>query len=457
MISIKPSMIESENFYSKMLIEPTTTIKKRLAIAFAVAVIIVFSAILAFGKRDGKLPPVVEVKSQEAKNAAPVLAKSEVAGLIEKNAFSPNEQVVPIADENGNVLYVRTTVLPSLQARATRWVKASRAAQTALVIINPDTGEVLALAGYRNDGEDYGTALAGSFPAASLFKIVTAAAAVEAADLSADSALAYDGGKHTLYKNHLKKEADQGSNASTLKESFAESINSVFGKLGAFTLGPAELADFAGRFGFNHELGFEIPVESSTFSVGDEKDAFHLAELASGFNRQTRVSPLHGALMAAVAATGGKLPEPFIVKEVFDIENNIYYQAASSEATEAVSPATALELERLMRSTVEEGTARKTFAGAKNHPVLSKLVIGGKSGSINNEDGQRVDWFVAWAKPGQDLNGAPSLALSAVVVYDDLATTTSQRLIKDSILAYYQDYIKRQGSKNGGTRSARAN
>ena len=413
--------------------------------------------------RRGQSPvaPVIEIVEKTGAEAGTErtgaeMGKRDLAGLIGSRPLEADQQILEITDQSGNVLYVRTTLLPELQALADKWLQSSRAHQAALVVMNPDTGEVLAMAGYSADGQEGNTALAGSFPAASLFKIVTAAAAVEKAEMSAESKLAYDGGKHTLYKNNLAKEPDKGRNSVTLQESFADSINTVFGKLGVFTLGPEELAEFAGRFGFNTDINFEMPVEASNFAVDDQPDDFRLAELASGFNRETKVSPLHGALMAASVVSGGRLREPTLVREVFDRNNHIYYQSDPGELREIISPATAEELSRLMRSAVEEGTGRRTFGSASTHPVLSRLVIGGKSGTINNEDGQRVDWFVAWAKPRPGLGCEDKLAVSAVVVHNWTAVTTSQRLVRDALNAYYKDKLgQRRPSGASSSRAAR--
>ncbi len=375
----------------------------------------------------------------------PALDKKALAELLGSRSIATDEhQILEMRDEQGATLFVRTTIAPALQAKAGEWVNSSQAKQAALVAIKPETGEVLALAGFRADGEGANAALTGSFPAASIFKIVTAAAAVEKADFSAESTVAYDGGKHTLFKGNVVKEPDKGNHAATLKESFAESINTVFGKMGAFTLGPEELSEFAGRFGFNADIEFEMPVEASTFALEDGEDLFRLAELASGFNRATRVSPLHGALMAGAAANGGLLRKPSFVREVFDRENRIYYQAGPPEGAQAVSPETAEELSALMVAAVREGTGRRTFGRAALHPVLSRLSIGGKSGTINNDAGERVDWFVAWARPlaghGDEKD---SLALSAVVVHGGVTKFTSQELVRDAIVLYYEGRLNK--------------
>ncbi|MDR1545855.1 MAG: hypothetical protein LBU12_03930 [Deltaproteobacteria bacterium] len=399
------------------------------------------------------------------------LEKAELAAIIGSRNLSPTEARLFSAEgPDGQPLFVRTTLDPELQALACRLVEDSKALKTALVVLDPRDGRVLALAGASAGQADGNAALEGSFPAASLFKIVTAAAAVEKADFTADSAVSYDGGKHTLFKGNVFKEPNQGRHQATLRESFAESINVVFGKLGTFAVTPEELVDLAERFRFNEDIDFEMPVAASTFELGlagseedsadheglgtpAEQEAFHLAELASGFNRVTRVSPVHGALMASAVAMDGELFEPTIVSEVFDRDNNVLYRSRPQSLGQIVAPETAHELAALMRAAVSEGTGRKRFADAAVHPLLSRLELGGKSGTINDEDGARVDWFVAYAKPSQDGETAGPLALAAVVVHDGRTATVSQEMVRRAALAWYGPRLSepKSGARSGAT------
>ena len=365
--------------------------------------------------------------------------KKELAGIIGSRPFQPDElHTFTIEDGQGHKLYVRTTLDPALQAWAVGQVRKVKAKAVALVAINPHTGEVLAMASYRSDGRPINVALSSSFPAASLFKIVTAAAAMEDKNLNSSSTLSYDGKKHTLYKKDVAKGINVGHNQATLKQSFAQSINSVFGKLGAFTLGPEELDAFARKFHFNQPIDFEMPVQSSHFKTADQEDPYRLAELASGFNRTTTVSPLHGAMLSSAIVNEGILMEPTVVREVFDLNNRIYYIHEPNNLGRVVSQRTVGELRKLMRATVAEGTGRKRFRDASKHPVLSHLEIGGKSGTINNDQGNRVDWFVSFAALK---NSNQALALAAVVVHGEKLGTRSQELVREAIIRYFRSRL----------------
>jgi cell division protein FtsI/penicillin-binding protein 2 len=378
--------------------------------------------------------------------AARAMGKGELAYFIgPRDLDQADIDYFEISGPDGQPLFVKTTLDPGLQTEALKWVKGSGALRTALVVLDPSSGRVLAMAGYGNP--EGNAALEGSFPAASVFKIVTAAAAVEKAEYNSMTKVAYDGSKHTLYKANLSKGPDQGVHQATLKDGFAESINSVFGKLGAFSLEPTDLEEMALNFGFNETFSFELPLSSSFFPLGeDPNDTFRLAELASGFNRDTRLSPVHGALIASVAINGGELFEPTIVSEVFDLNNKAIYHGAPRLMGRAVSLQTAEELSVMMQAAISDGTGRKRFSDADRNPVLSKLIIGGKSGTINDESGAKVDWFVAFASPASDDGIQDQLALAAVVVHDGQTNVGSQELVRKALMTYYKE---RLSSVNG--------
>jgi cell division protein FtsI/penicillin-binding protein 2 len=346
------------------------------------------------------------------------------------------------AGADGQALFAETTLDLDLQAKAFQWLKKTRAKRAALVVMDPLDGEILALAGYRGDGQSGNAALAETFPAASLFKIVTAAAALEKTDYEAESPLAYDGGKHTLRKGNVDKAPEEGRWRTTLKEGFAESNNGVFGKIGAYGLKPGELAEYARRFYFNRPFEFELPVAASFFEESPESEPFRLAELASGYNRETKIGPLHGAMLAAAVVGGGALAEPTLAREVFDLDNNVYYESKPKALARVVSEDTAKQLSELMEAAVTNGTGRRHFADAGEHPLLSGLVIGGKTGTMNDEEGARVEWFVAYSYwPEAGSGPAWPLAMAAVVASDGKAQVDSQELVRRALIAYYQPLL----------------
>ncbi len=396
-------------------------------------------------------PPKVQVfqKTDSDSNRPKSLTKDTLARLIGPRSFNEDElNAFEIKNKTGEDLFVNTTLIPELQKWAVKTISRTRAHSAALVILNPDRGDVLAMASYTDNHQPVNLVLRSSFPAASLFKIVTAAAAVETANLNCSSILAYNGRKYTLYRKQLRTDVRSGRNRVTLQESFAKSINVVFGKLGAYLLSPDVLKEFARRFYFNKPIPFELPVQPSRFKPPDS-DSFHLAEAASGFNRTTMLSPLHGALIAAAMVKDGLIVEPTVVREVFNRNNNIYYRHQTAYLGRAISTETARELKRMMRATITKGTGRPFFRRRRAQAILSKLEIGGKSGSINDNQGRRVDWFISFAvKKGSH----DKIALAAVVVHHrDKLGLRAQAIVRDSIIHYFGPHL-RADKKSNATR-----
>ena len=72
----------------------------------------------------------------------------------------------------------------------------------------------------------------------------------------------------------------------------------------------------AHSFGFNQELMVELSLGQSFFEV--PKDDYNLAEIASGFNKKTMISPIHAAVLSSVIANDGVIKYPFIVSKLTD-------------------------------------------------------------------------------------------------------------------------------------------
>jgi cell division protein FtsI/penicillin-binding protein 2 len=330
------------------------------------------------------------------------------------------------------LLDVTTTIDPDLQAALTDALDTRHARYIAVVVLNAANGRILAMVGFDRTDPDANPCLDKHFPAASIFKIVTAAAAVEKLGMTAGTPLTYNGARHTLYKSQIKDTRNRWTRKTTLQESFALSVNPVFGKLGALYLKHDDILRFGEAFGFNQSIRLEVPVEPSLLEV--DAEPYHWAEVASGFNRQTMISPLHGALLAASLVNAGTMMEPSVVRSVRDAQGRVLYESTSAPMHRPVSPETTEVLRRLMAATVARGTARKPFRGYQKDKVLARLDIGGKTGSIDNQTHDaRLDWFVGYAGDGQD-----KIALGAIVAHEDYIGKRAATYARNAISAYFQ-------------------
>ena len=240
-----------------------------------------------------------------------VVTKKDLRGLIDLETLCNSPDCKIDINYSGKLFSVETTLDKGFQSYMLKVIQRSQSPLIAFVAMDPETGRILSMIDSRKANRAKSVCLSSQFPAASIFKIVSAAAAMDRCNISGDTELRYNGSAHTLYRNQLTDRINRYTNSISLKSSFAKSINPVFGKLGISCLKKDLIEEYAIRFGFNQLIDFELPVEPSRISVGD--DPYHWAELACGFNRVTLISPIHAAMMTAEIVNDGKLVEPTII------------------------------------------------------------------------------------------------------------------------------------------------
>ncbi len=333
--------------------------------------------------------------------ADPNLANSSVSSTTNKNGIDSTNQ-------NSRNLTIRTTLDMQLQNFLLEQIESlslldrGKPEIIAMVAMDPHTGKILAMAGFDNHSPETNPCTDRVYPAASLFKMVTASAAVEAYGYSPATTMYFSGGKYTLYKRQLSDNTNSKyMNKVTLAEAFAQSINPVFGKLGSIILGKDVLEKYANSFGFNQEIDSELDVKAGNFTITE--NSYQWAEVASGFNRTTTISPIFGAMIASTMLNSGKTPVPCIVESVKDDSGKLLYKRKDEILNNTVKPDTAKAMVQMMNGTVVTGTARKSFRGADKDTVLSRLKMGGKTGSLSNSDRSvKFDWFSGFCTDTQE-------------------------------------------------------
>jgi cell division protein FtsI/penicillin-binding protein 2 len=324
------------------------------------------------------------------------------------------------------------TFEPKLQQAMEDLIQSYSPDYGAFVAIDASTGKVLSMVSYSNRPEvKSNLALRATFPSASVFKMVTAAAAIAERNFSPDTVISFNGANHSLYRgNVLNTRVTRWTRSMTLKTAFAKSVNTVFGKIGAFKLEPAELREYADRFGFNRKIAADLPVEEGHAPVSD--DPWSRAETASGFTRENTMSPMQGALMAAAIANDGVMMEPYVVKSVFSADGTELYAAQPKVFNQAVDPNTAAELRELMKETVARGTSHKSFRGFFKKD-FADIDVGGKTGSLTGDNpAGKYDWFVGFANDGNR-----KIAFASLTIHEKFWKVKSSYLVRRAIETYF--------------------
>src|SRR6185437_3840995 len=237
---------------------------------------------------------------------------------------------------------------------------------------------------------------------------------------------------HTLYRHNVfKTRFNRWTHYSTLKEAFAKSINTVFGKIGAYHLQPDQLRLYADRFGFNRTIASDVPVQEGHAPIPE--DPWGIAEAASGYTRDNTMSPLQGALIASSIVNDGVMMEPYLVQSVYHEDGTPMYAAQPTVANEVVDVATAQEIRKLMRETIISGTCRQTFHGF--HRKCALIDVGGKTGTLNGMSPPgRYDWFVGFAD-----DGSKKLAFGTLTIHGAYWRVKSSYLARKAIETYYKE------------------
>ena len=279
----------------------------------------------------------------------------------------------------------------------------------ALVALDPKTGRVLAYVSHSSANPDAGDLVRDPTPpAASVFKVVTGAALLDAGVTPAER-VCYSGGFSALREADLVDDKARDRSCASLAEAMGGSINTVFAKLADRKLDGARIGRYAQAFGFGHALPFDVPLRGSPYEVPD--DRLERARTAAGFWHM-HMSPLHAALIAATVANAGAMPRASMIERVIDAQGRTVHAHTASTFRSVVGRSTASALASMMALTVSEGTAHSAFYDPKGRPYLPGISVAGKTGSLSSERPYRhYSWWVGFA-PEHD----PKIAIAALVV-----------------------------------------
>ncbi len=368
---------------------------------------------------------------------AKLWTKAEMTSVMKKHAtadllnFHDNEMKVDGYEEPVILEY---SIDAGIQLQAEEIFEQYHPDFGALVAIDAESGRILASTSTNRAFNFTGIpAFRATIPAASVFKVITAAAAIEENQYHGESIIAYSGRDHTLYRSQvLKPEVRGWKRLSTLKTAFAHSINSVFGRLGVFSIGAEGIQVFADRFWFNRPIPTEFEIEAS--KIATLRDKWEIAEAASGFTQGTTMSPVHGAMIAAAIANDGRMMEPYFIQSAMLKGGQVLYRPEPKLLSQAISPQTANELRTLMRETVVRGTGRKSFKGFFKGS-FHELDVGGKTGSLTGKDpGGKVDWFVGFARAG-----GRKIGVAVVTVHQKYWTVKSAYIARKTFEKAFQE------------------
>ena len=271
----------------------------------------------------------------------------------------------------------------------------------ACVILDPYNGDILAAAsapfydqyGWGDLAADdvYINKAFSSYPPASTFKIVMAAAGLELgvqpepelAEKSNEKNFICDGAYNITDNYGVGCWNREGHGPVDLESALAQSCNCYFVGLG-LALGGDNIRSYAEKFGLNSQIiiGYDYP-DSTHISFSSQIPG-DIANISIG-EKGIRITPLQSAVMVSVCANGGKLVTPRLVREVTDNKGNTLLEFDSASPRQVIQEDTAQKLQQMLLKAVSEGTGTNA---AGNY-----IAGAGKTGTSENEG----VWFCGFA------------------------------------------------------------
>lgn len=293
----------------------------------------------------------------------------------------------PVLFEAGG-LKIYTTLDPQMQKEAERWVEAEMPdseLQTALVAIDPRTGDVRALVGGKNYADSpYNRATQGKRAPGSTFKPFLYYAALEngftpaSTLLSEPTTFTYDDGRATYSPSNFQ--SNYANDFITLLQAIAFSDN-IYAVKTHLLLGTEKIVELAERVGVQSPLR-EIPsLALGTLPV-------NVVEMVRGY------SPF---------ANGGKRVEPRFIRKVVDAEGNVLFES-EPELTQVLDPKLTFILTDLMTGMFDPYLNAHTSVTGGSVAHLVNRPVAGKSGSTSTDS-----WMIGYT---------PQLVTGVWVGYD---------------------------------------
>lgn len=355
----------------------------------------------------------------KARFVAPV--EVDGAALL-KRARVENEKLWSTLDSGERA---QLTLDPTLQTHVQKLFAQYQVPTAAFVAIEPSTGRILAYVSHNQGGGGIDRAIDSSPPSASVFKIITSAALIDAG-VGPETKMCYGGGSSSLQPVDLVDNPKRDRTCVTLAYALGHSTNAVFAKLATRNLVPSKLQRYADLFGYGKHVPTELRATAGEAEIPEQQLEF--ARTAAGF-WHSHLSPLHAALIAATIANGGVMPHASMIERVVTPEGQLLHARAAQPGERVIAASTAREVGKMMVRTVREGTSHDAFYD-RGRPYLGDIAVAGKTGSLSANDPYRAySWWVGFAPVD-----SPKIAIAALVVNGPQWRIKSSFVARDALM-----------------------
>ena len=297
---------------------------------------------------------------------------------------------VPPQDGRGLVLTIDAAIQAIAERELERACISTLSEFCMTLWMNPRTGEILAMAVYPtfdpNAPGDYppdyrrNRVVTDQFEPGSIFKIVTAVAALEEGVVAPDEEF-YDAGFIEIGGGRVHCWRGGGHGRLTFARAVEVSCNPVFAELGGLRLGPQRFYPYLQAFGFGARLGLDYPGEGrGLIPVPGQVVHGEILRWANvGFGQGVAVTPLQMLSALATIANDGVRMRPQLVAGIVDPVTGNVEPIRPQPVGRVISPETARAFLAMLRETV--------VSGSGSNADIPGYLVGGKTGTAQVAEG----------------------------------------------------------------------
>lgn len=292
--------------------------------------------------------------------------------------------VVARKDGSNLLLTIHKEIQHSAEKRLMEGVEAAKAKGGMVVVMDPRTGEILAMANVpRFNPNNYtqypkevlkNRCVTDAYEPGSSFKPFLVAAALEERLWRPGDSIYCENGAYRVHDKVIHDVHRYGT--LTLTGVIQKSSNIGAAKI-ALSLGAERFYPYIRSFGFGRPSGVDIPGEASGVLRPPKWAPIELANIS--FGQGISVTALQMANAFSALANGGRLMRPFVVKEILDARGNTVHRRGPQELGVVVSPETARQVTQMLISVVsKEGTGSQA--------AIEGFLVAGKTGTAQKPD-----------------------------------------------------------------------
>ncbi|SHG94617.1 stage V sporulation protein D (sporulation-specific penicillin-binding protein) [Thermosyntropha lipolytica DSM 11003] len=275
---------------------------------------------------------------------------------------------IPPQDGANLILTIDETIQYIVERELDKVFKERKAKAAAVIVMDPHTGEILAMASRPtfdpNNYNDYPSsnrrnfAINDVYEPGSTMKIITAAMALEEGVVSPQRKFFCPGyvkvGRETIGCSNRKAHGSQ-----TFAEVVANSCNVGFVEVG-LEIGLDRYYKYINNFGFGKPTGIDLPGEAKGILVPRER-AMQIDLATMSIGQANAVTPLQLITAVSAVANGGNLMQPHLVKSIIDKDGKVIKKVEPKVVRKVISPETARELCLILEGVVQNGTGKNAY------------------------------------------------------------------------------------------------